>query len=189
MSRKRRIPIENGDDNAPDEAAAEALADEPAAEVEDAEARIAALEAEVKEAREDHLRAVADLQNFRRRAQQEKRDAIRYGKDAVLETVLPVLDNFQRAVAAARETSDCDALLAGVELIQKQLHEVLTQHGVSPIEALGQPFDPHLHDAAGRIETDEHPEGTVVEELLKGYMAGDTVLRHSRVMVAAPPED
>jgi molecular chaperone GrpE len=155
-------------------------------ELEAAEADAVETQEELRRANEERLRVLADFQNFRRRARDEKRDAIRYGRETVLESLLPVLDNFERALAAGKEKPDSDALLQGVRLILKQLHEVLAEHGVHAIRASGQPFDPHRHEAVGRLETDQHPEGTVVEEVRKGYTHGDNVLRHSQVLVAAP---
>jgi molecular chaperone GrpE len=105
-----------------------------------------------------------------------------------MKEVLPVLDNLERAVEASRTGTE-EQLREGVEIIQKQFRDVLTRLGLSEIETEGQPFDPHVHEAVGRVETDECPEGHVVEVLQKGYHFKDRLLRPSMVSVAHPASD
>jgi len=151
------------------------------------EEQLAAAQRQAEEMNAKYLRAVADMQNLRKRARQEQAEAMRSGAASILTEVLPLLDNFARALAAAQESNDAPALIAGVKMGYDQLHAALARKGVQPIVAVGKQFDPRYHDAVGRLETADHPEGTVVVETEKGYMLDERVLRPSRVLVAAPP--
>lgn len=129
------------------------------------------------------LRARADLENYRRRARKELEDTARYGAAALAEALLPVLDNMERALAAGPD-SDGEAFYQGVEMVYRQLLQVLSEAGLSPIEAVGKPFDPHLHNAVMQTESEEYEPGTVVEELQRGYRFKDRVLRPTMVKVS-----
>lgn len=156
---------------------------------------LSTLQAQIDEARREaeskhdaYLRALADFANYKRRTQEEsarQRDIVR---EEILTGVLPVIDNFERALASAQTTQDYDKLVSGVQAILRQLQDFLTREGVTGIEAVGQPFDPNFHNAVLRHETTEYPENTVVEELQKGYTLGKRVLRPSMVKVAAGTE-
>lgn len=136
-----------------------------------------------------YLRALADLENYRKRAQREKEDAIRFANDNILRNIIPVLDNLERAIEHARMSDDQGSLLEGVEMTLGQFHKVLETSGVTPVEALGQPFDPNFHQAMGQIPTADQPPNTVIQELQKGYLLNNRLLRPSMVMVAmALPE-
>lgn len=146
-------------------------------------------DAQFREMNDKYLRALADFDNFRKRARQDMDDTRRNAAAAVMEEILPVLDNFERALQAAEESKHLDKLLEGVHMIRRQMQDILERRGVAPIEAVGQPFDPNYHEAVARIETTEHPEGTVVHEVEKGYTFGDRVLRPTKVAVAAVPSE
>ncbi|HKY03994.1 MAG TPA: nucleotide exchange factor GrpE [Blastocatellia bacterium] len=135
------------------------------------------------------LRRQAEFENYRRRMEREKSElAGRARADVVLE-LLPVYDNFERALSSLEKSSaDAQALRQGVELIHKQLKDALTKLGLQPIESVGQTFDPHLHEAVTIEPTDEHEENTVIEEFQRGYKLGDRLLRPSQVKVARSPE-
>ncbi len=135
------------------------------------------------------LRRQAEFENYRRRMDREKSElASRARADVVLE-LLPVYDNFERALSSLEKSSvDAQALRQGVELIHKQLKDALTKLGLQPIEAVGQTFDPHLHEAVTIEPTDEHEENTVIEEFQRGYKLGDRLLRPAQVKVARSPE-
>ena len=135
-----------------------------------------------------YLRALADFANYKRRTEEERASQRGFINEKLLLSLLPIVDNFERAVQSATTTKDLDKLLGGVELILRQLQEFLTREGVTPIDAVGQTFDPNFHNAVIRHETDEHPENTVVEELQKGYTLGDRVLRPTMVKVATGSE-
>jgi len=130
------------------------------------------------------LRVQADYDNFRRRTRQEKEELYKYAASDLLEKLLPVLDNFDRALATAQGGSDYDALLKGIDMIFRQFQQVLEQTGLTSMEAVGQPFNPEYHEAVMKVEDEEHEEGIVLEELQKGYMFKDKVLRPAMVKVS-----
>lgn len=132
-----------------------------------------------------HLqRLQADFDNYRKRTQKEKEDIYKYASERVVESMLPVLDNFERAVTSSQTNQDFDSFAQGVEMIWRQMQNLLSQEGLTPIEAVGQPFDPTLHEAVLQVESEEYPDNTVVEELQKGYYLKDKILRPSMVKVS-----
>ena len=134
-------------------------------------------------------RVTAELENYRKRVQREREQWRRYALEGFLKDLLGVVDNFDRARQAARESGDLTALLEGLELVDRELRELLSRYGVAPIEALGLPFDPFEHEA---VEVEPASEGaargTVTAVLQTGYRLYDRVLRPARVRVAEPPE-
>lgn len=152
-------------------------------------AQLAEANRRADEANEAFLRARADFSNYKRRTDEEKAGLRqRYVAD-ILEGLLPIVDNFERAIQAASQNSDHDKLIAGVNAVYRQMQDYLARQGVTPIEALYEPFDPNFHNAVQREETTEHPENTVVEELQKGYvLQGGRVLRPTMVKVATGTE-
>ena len=136
------------------------------------------------EEKNQHLRTLADFQNFRRRKDEERITDRQFANRELILGMLPILDNFGRALTAAEKTESYDALIDGVKLTLKQLNDFLTKNGVKPIESLGREFDPNLHEAVMRVEDSGQPENTVVDELQKGYTMNDRVLRPSMVKVA-----
>jgi molecular chaperone GrpE len=136
--------------------------------------------------RDQALRARADFANFQKRAKQQA-DADRvYAVGSLAKDLLDPLDNLGRAIDHLR-ASGAEGITAGLDMVQRQLLEVLAKHGVEPIEALGQAFDPNLHEALVQQPSAEHPEGTVVGELSKGYKIRDRVLRPTKVVVSSRP--
>jgi molecular chaperone GrpE len=132
-----------------------------------------------------YLRAQADFDNFRRRSRQEKEEFAKYASSKLIEQLLPVVDSFERALATGNETTDTEALLKGVDMIFRMLSQVLEQEGLKSIEAIGQPFNPDFHQAIMTVESAEHDEGIVIEEIQKGYNLKDKVLRPSMVKVSS----
>ncbi len=126
-------------------------------------------------------RQMAEFDNFRKRTEKEKSTMFLYGAKDVIEKILPVVDNFERGLASANPE---DPFAEGMSKIYKQLITVLTDLGVTPIEAVGQPFDPNFHNAVMHVEDEEAGENIIVEEFQKGYMYKETVVRHSMVKVA-----
>ncbi|WP_409228598.1 nucleotide exchange factor GrpE [Gudongella sp. SC589] len=126
-------------------------------------------------------RLQADFQNFKRRTEKDRENSITYGIEAIILDLLPVIDNFQRAIAAQDDSED--SFYKGISMIEKQFIEVLERNSVHEIEALGKEFDPNLHHAVSAIESEEE-EGTVVEVLQKGYILKDKVIRPSMVVVS-----
>lgn len=131
-----------------------------------------------------YLRTQADFDNFRRRSRQEKEDFAKYASGKLIEQLLPIVDNFERALSAAKDNKDYEALQKGVDMIYRQLDQVLVQEGLEPIASVGQPFNPEYHQAIMQVESDEHEEGIVLEEMQKGYKLKDKVLRVAMVKVS-----
>lgn len=128
------------------------------------------------------LRLQADYENFRRRTRQEKEDFYKYASEQLVCALLPVLDNFERALAAGGES--IDSFKSGVEMIHRQFQEVLAAEGVMPVPAVGEEFDPARHEAVLQADSDGHPDNTVVEEFRRGYCLKDKVIRPAMVKVA-----
>ncbi len=149
---------------------------------------VANLEAQVKENYDRLVRTSADFDNFRKRSRREIADARVDEQSRVLRDVLPVADNIERAIAAATgDSAEVVSIRQGVDLVLRQLVGILERFNVSRVEAMGQPFDPNLHEAVSQIETDEHPPGTVVEVLQPGYRIGERLLRAALTIVAKAP--
>lgn len=130
-------------------------------------------------------RQMAEFDNFRKRSEKEKSQMFDMGARSIIEKVLPVVDNFERGLAAVPEEQKDDAFVTGMDKIYKQLMTELDAIGVKPIEALGQEFNPDLHNAVMQVESEEYDPGVVAQELQKGYMYKDTVVRHSMVAVVS----
>ena len=142
----------------------------------------AALEAQLKEKSDRILRLQADFENFRRRTAKEKEELAPVITQNLLTDLLPLLDNFERAMAV--EQTDGEAFQKGVEMIFTQLREVLDKHGLEGIEAEGKPFDPNVHQAVMRVENPDVEDGTITQVLQKGYQAKGKVIRPAMVQVA-----
>ena len=140
------------------------------------EAKIAELDDRVK-------RQMAEFENFRKRTEKEKATMFEMGAKSVVEKILPVVDNFERGLAAIPEEDKTSPFAEGMNMIYKQLMTELENLGVKPIEAVGKEFDPNLHNAVMQVESEEYEEGVIAQELLKGYMYRDTVVRYSMVAV------
>jgi molecular chaperone GrpE len=144
-----------------------------------------ALRAELDQAKERVLRCQAELDNYRKRAAREMDEHHRYANIGLIRELLPVLDNVQRAIEAAEKSADGSGLLDGVKLVAQQLQGVLGRHHCVKIEALGAPFDPHLHHAILQQPSDEYPANTVIMVTQEGYQLHDRVVRPSQVIVSA----
>ena len=126
---------------------------------------------------------MAEFDNFRKRTEREKSQMYEIGAKSVIEKILPVVDNFERGLAAVPEEAKEDGFIQGMDKIYKQLMTELESIGVKPIEAVGHEFDPDFHNAVMQVESDEYESGIVAQELQKGYMYRDSVVRHSMVAV------
>ena len=146
------------------------------------------LASQAAELKDRLLRAQADWDNSRKRILREKEDAVRHAGEDLLERLLPVLDNFEMGLQAAQTATDAKAIAQGFEMVQAQLRQFLREAGVESVEAVGQPFDPHRHEALGHHETDKYPEGHVITQMRKGYKLKDRLLRPASVFVAKTPE-
>jgi Molecular chaperone GrpE (heat shock protein) len=148
------------------------------------DARIAELERQVEEHQQRYLRAQADFDNFRRRTAKEREELAQYATMKLITQLLPVVDNFERAISAAKQNNDFEALSKGVEMVSRQFNQVLEQEGLKPMEAVGEPFNPEFHQAVMQEQSADHEEGIVLEELQKGYMLKDKVIRPAMVKVS-----
>ncbi|CAG7634662.1 nucleotide exchange factor GrpE [Paenibacillus allorhizosphaerae] len=143
------------------------------------------LKKQAEENQQRYLRAQADFDNFRRRTIKEKEDFAKYASLKLIEQLLPVVDNFERALAASKDNKDQEALAKGVDMIFRQLDQVLAGEGLQAMSAVGTPFNPEFHQAIMQVESEEYEEGIVVEEVQKGYMLKDKVLRPAMVKVSS----
>jgi molecular chaperone GrpE len=168
-----------------DSPAADDAPDGPAAEVLDP----AELKRQLDEKQDRLLRAIAEADNIRRRAQRDKEEFARFANEALLRDIIPILDNFDRALGAARAAGEAPKVVEGVELIHRELLRVLERAGVTRYSALGQPFDPNRHEAAARVVSATELPDTVVGEIVPGYLLHGRVLRPAQVAVAAAPDE
>ena len=130
------------------------------------------------------LRTMADMENLRKRLDRDRKDYINYANREMISELLPVLDNFDRALKSVEKTAESAPYLQGVEMIYKQLEELLKKQGLKEIKALGEPFNPHLHEAVQTEETDSCPEDTILDVILKGYLFRGNMLRPVAVKVS-----
>ena len=128
-------------------------------------------------------RNLAEFENFRKRSEKEKSQMFDMGAKTIIEKILPVIDNFERGLAAVPDDKKDDPFITGMDKVYKQMLTELDAAGVKPIECVGQEFDPDFHNAVMQVENDELESGTVAQELQKGYMYKDSVVRHSMVSV------
>lgn len=186
-------PTPNPADTAPaqelpcDGAAATTEPATPEERITQLEQLLASKESECRENWDRFLRERADLENYRKRASREKEELLNYGTKSLIEEILPVVDNLERALTHASEES-LSALVEGIQMTHGMLISALKKFGVTPIEASGAPFDPSFHQAMTQIPTDQHPPNTVVEEFQRGYMLKERLLRPAMVSVSTAPK-
>jgi molecular chaperone GrpE len=138
------------------------------------------------------LRTTADFENFKKRAAREKQDALKFANESLIQKLIPLLDNFDMALAAVQNGQTgaaSSSLQSGINMILQQFKSALTEAGLEEVDATGQPFDPNLHEAVSQQETAEVPEGHVVQQLRKGYKLRDRLLRPASVIIAKKPAD
>ena len=145
--------------------------------------------AEAEKFRDLAMRTAADFDNFRKRAAREKEDAIRYANSNLLEQLLPVLDNFELGLDAARSAPDAAAILQGLDMVSRQFREFLSSSGVEEIKTDGEEFDPNLMEAVGQEPDDQIPEGHVLRQARRGYKLRDRLLRPASVFVSKGPAE
>ena len=162
--------------------------DPSTAELSNLRQQLAVKEQEAKDNYDRYVRQIAETENFKKRNARERDDAIRFANEMLLKDLLPVIDNLERAIAHAAGGENGQPLVEGVEMVRKGFLDALSKFGVSQIVAVGQPFDPSKHEAIAQVVSDVHEPNTVVEELHKGYMFRDRLLRAALVSVAKTPE-
>jgi molecular chaperone GrpE len=142
----------------------------------------------LKDDHERSLRAAADLENYKKRAQKEKEEVQKFGSEKLLKDLLPVVDNLDRAMDAAVKTPDFASFHKGIAMTRKSFEDTLARHGVKAFSAKGQPFDPRLHEAVQQVETAEVPAGHVAFEVVRGFHLNDRLVRPAMVVVARAPQ-
>ncbi|MDD3593431.1 MAG: nucleotide exchange factor GrpE [Candidatus Gastranaerophilales bacterium] len=156
----------------------EAQAQEEVVEKDNAQAQ------ELETLKNQYLRLAADFDNYRKRQVQEREQLLKYGAEDTIKKLIPVLDTYERAKKSCENMEDTAQLKESFEMVFKQLFDILEKAGVKKIEALGQQFDPNIHDAVMQTPTNEHPDQSIIDELQTGYTLGDRVLRPTLVNVA-----
>ena len=154
-------------------------------EVDRLQQQLADKDKELTELKDKYLRVLADAENARKRIRLQSEESVRVQRENFLRDLLPSIDNLERAVEAARGGGGADQpIVAGVEMVLRSLLDFLRSHGVTQVSAVGQQFDPQLHEAVDQVHSAEHPPNTVVSEFHRGYLIGDRTLRPARVAVA-----
>ena len=161
----------------------EEAASPEAARIAELETQLAQAQQEVSENRNKYLRERADMENFRKRQERVLADRVQHQRKALLQKFLGVLDNVERALVF-QDKLDRQDLQQTLRMVQWQMNEVMRGEGLNPVPTVGEPFNPYLHEAIEAVEDSDKPEGTIVEEVLKGYTLGDETLRPARVKVS-----
>jgi molecular chaperone GrpE len=185
---KDEEPRGNGLPGGKDEGPSGSDQQDPEARIRELEQQVAHHQGEARANYDRFLRERADLENLKKRAAREREEALRYGNEALIRDLLPVVDNLERALEHADSSGGGQALLEGVNLVLKGLLDALERHGAVRIPALGQRFDPERHEAMLQVESDEHEPNTVVREHQKGYVLRDRLIRPALVAVSKPRE-
>ncbi len=164
----------------------EVQAETPAEEIQEPtlEEKYAQALAEIEELKKENLRVLADGENFKKRLTREKEEYFRFATSAILEEIIPVMDNLDLALAHGRQAEACKDLVTGVEMTMNIFLDTMKRHGLVQIAAVDVPFDPAVHEAMGQVERDDLDENTVCQMLQKGYMLKDRLLRPAKVMVS-----
>ncbi len=150
------------------------------------------LEEKEKEARENYdrlLRVAADFDNYKKRASREKDDWTKFANEDLIKSILPFIDNLERAVNHAEKVVDTGVLIEGIKLTIQQLLQTLNRFGLKPFDSLGKPFDPEFHEAMVVVETDQHEPNMILEEFQRGYLLNDRLLRPATVSVSKLPKN
>ena len=179
----RKIPVteSSAKDDKPSPTRAEAG---PASPEEDGDE---SLQADLDRFRDLALRSQADFENYKKRSSREKEEAIKYANRELLERLIPIVDNFELGLEAARGEGENSPVFSGMSMVLKQLMDFLTEHGLQPIDATGQKFDPNLHEAIAHEPSEQFPEGVVIRQTRRGYRMRDRLLRPSSVVVSSGP--
>jgi molecular chaperone GrpE len=148
------------------------------------QAQLAEKEKEIAELKDKYLRTLAESENARKRIRQQSEESVRIQRESILRDLLPIIDNLERAMAAARDGTDAKTILDGVQMTVRALLDFLRAQGVTPVASVGQAFDPARHEAVDHVASDAHPPNTVVDEFHRGYQIGERILRPARVSVA-----
>lgn len=158
------------------------------AQLEELQSQVESLQAENSELKNQYLRKQADFENFRKRMQRDKADAIKYANSNLLQDLITIIDDFERAIRSSEESRDFDSFHSGIQMIERQFTSMLDRkYGLKRMESVGEEFDPQKHEAINMEESSDVKTQTVVEDYQKGYFLNERVLRHAKVKVAVPP--
>ena len=186
----RKIPVtdpERPGDPSADSGPATSAAAAPETSAAEEDDPMAGLQADLDRFRDLAMRSQADFENYKKRCAREKEDAIKYANSSLLERLLPVIDNFELGLSAARDEGEESPIYKGMSLVLKQINDFLTDNGLQPIEAVGQKFDPNLHDALANEPSGTVPENHIIRQTRRGYRFKDRLLRPSSVVVSSGP--
>jgi molecular chaperone GrpE len=151
--------------------------------------KVVELENSINQYKDQLLRKAAEFENYKKRVENDSSNIIRFANEDLIEKLLPVLDDFERSFEALKDArSESESFIKGVEMIYNKLKRVLDLQGIKPLEAVGKPFDPELHDALLQMPSADHPPHTVMQEVEKGYILNDRVIRHAKVIVSTEPQ-
>jgi molecular chaperone GrpE len=179
----KRIPVSDPEAEKKEEAPAEANPATPATEQTDDGTE--GLQADLERFRDLALRSQADFENYKKRSAREKEEAIKYANSSLLEKLISIVDNFELGLEAARAEGEKSPIFSGMSMVLKQLMDFLADSGLQPIDAVGQKFDPNLHEAIAHEASGNVPEGTVIRQTRRGYRMKDRLLRPSSVVVSS----
>jgi molecular chaperone GrpE len=189
MSKKKKIHIETEEEEIPEEESAE-TEEVPVAEIveeEEGPSELEQAQQEAKDARDAMLRMRAETDNLRKRLQREKQDSVQFANERLIKQLIPIFENLDRALKAP--DTNVESLKEGVQLTSDQVLALFKKENVEPIQAVGEPFDPSIHEVLSQIESNDHDENTVIEEFSKGYRMNGRVLLPSRVVTAKKPQN
>ena len=179
---KKTSPEPREEDKIPPPIPTENSSAEPEATEEDL---VASLQSDLDRFRDLASRTQADFENYKKRAARERDEGIKYANRTLLERLVPIIDNFELGLSAAREESTHSAIYSGMSMVLKQLTDFLADNGLQPIDAVGKQFDPNLHEAIGHEPSDDVPEGQVIRQTRRGYRMKDRLLRPAAVVVSS----
>jgi len=188
----KKIPVTESDElkkptDAGQRSTSSATDGAPAADQTDGDDPVAGLQADLDRFRDLAMRSQADFENYKKRCVREKEEAIKYANASLLEKLVSIVDHFELGLEAARGEGDKSPIYSGMSLVLKQLQDFLIENGLRPIEAVGQKFDPNLHEAIAHEPSDEVAEGVVIRQTRRGYKLKDRLLRPSAVVVSSGP--
>jgi len=181
----KRIPVTDPESENTERAPEPAAAANPAPE--QAEDETEGLQADLERFRDLALRSQADFENYKKRSAREKEEAIKYANNSLLEKLISIVDNFELGLEAARGEGEKSPVFSGMSMVLKQLMDFLADSGLQPIHAVGQKFDPNLHEAIAHEPSEEVAEGNVIRQTRRGYKLKDRLLRPSSVVVSSGP--
>ncbi len=183
MEEDKNQEQEAGMSTMPEEEGQAGTQETPEMEIERLRLEVPKKDEEIRNLHDKYLRICADFENYKKRNMKEQMESAKYANERILKELLPVIDNLERAILHSKETSDFRGLVEGVELTCKQFLDSMGRFGVKVVQSIGEPFDPSRHQALGQVESDKHDENIVVEELQKGYLLEDRMLRPALVNI------